>query len=432
MAINSGDFAAFERVPMASKKKLVNPLCAAGCDLQGFDPCQFVEPAAPRLNSAQGAGEMIELYWMALARDVPFAQWDTDPTIAAAVADLNRYTALPQPRAGGSVTPATVFRETTPGDLTGPYISQFLLGDWTAGASPRSNAVKAPVAGQAFLTDFASWLAIQNGANPVPKLQLSAGTRRIITPRDLTEAVHNDAVYQFGYDAALMLASAGVPLNPGNPYLASKSQVGFTTGAAPQAQTLLGEVTSRALKAQWYQKWLVHRRLRPEAFGGLIHNQATGKANYPVSGDLFESPALGRTNSAYGTFLLPQAYPEGSPLHPSYASGHATILGATVTILKAFYDGNYVIPNPVIPNADGSALMPYSGPALTVGGELDKLAGNVATGRNWAGIHYRSDAHEAVRLGEAVAINLLKEQKATLREPFTWSFTSFDGGKVTI
>jgi hypothetical protein len=29
---------------------------------------------------------------------------------------------------------------------------------------------------------------------------------------------------------------------------------------------------------------------------------------------------------------------------------------------------------------------------LTVGGELDKLAGNVSYGRNFAGIHWRSDA----------------------------------------
>ena len=28
--------------------------------------------------------------------------------------------------------------------------------------------------------------------------------------------------------------------------------------------------TNRALKAAWYQKWSVHRRLRPEEFGGRL------------------------------------------------------------------------------------------------------------------------------------------------------------------
>jgi hypothetical protein len=33
---------------------------------------------------------------------------------------------------------------------------------------------------------------------------------------------------------------------------------------------LLSEAWQRALKAVWYQKWFVHRRLRPEAFGRLV------------------------------------------------------------------------------------------------------------------------------------------------------------------
>src|SRR5262249_446464 len=33
---------------------------------------------------------------------------------------------------------------------------------------------------------------------------------------------------------------------------------------------------------------------------------------------------------------------------------------------------------------------PYTGAALTVGGELNKLASNIALGRDAAGVHYRS------------------------------------------
>ena len=44
--------------------------------------------------------------------------------------------------------------------------------------------------------------------------------------------------------------------------------------------------------------------------------------------------------SQYGSYLLPQAFPEGSPTHPCYPTGHGTAGGACITALKFFYDGN--------------------------------------------------------------------------------------------
>ena len=67
---------------------------------------------------------------------------------------------------------------------------------------------------------------------------------------------------------------------------------------------------------------------------------------------------------------------------------------------------------------DPTRLVPYSGPELTVGGELNKLAVNFGFGRNWSGIHWRSDAAGSMALGEAVAIGLLRDERTTLREPF--------------
>ena len=37
------------------------------------------------------AVEMGELYWHALTRDVPFANFSSDPSIAAAASDLNAF-----------------------------------------------------------------------------------------------------------------------------------------------------------------------------------------------------------------------------------------------------------------------------------------------------------------------------------------------------
>ena len=70
---------------------------------------------------------------------------------------------------------------------------------------------------------------------------------------------------------------------------------------------------------------------------------------------------------------------------------------------------------------DGLALVPCTGAdsgQITVGGEINKLAANIAIARNIAGIHWRTDYSEGVKLGEAVALSILREQKALYREEF--------------
>jgi hypothetical protein len=101
------------------------------------------------------------------------------------------------------------------------------------------------------------------------------------------------------------------------------------------------------------------------------------------------SVAVKRTFEKYGTYLLPQAFPEGSPTHPAYGSGHATVAGAGTTVLKAWFDESYVLTDPVVPTPDGTALVAYTGPdadRLTLGGELNKVAANIASARNMAGM----------------------------------------------
>jgi len=227
----------------------------------------------------------------------------------------------------------------------------------------------------------------------------------------------------------------GAPLDAGNPYESFTKTDAFGTFGGPHILSLVTEVATRALKAVWFQKWYVHRRLRPEEFGGRIHNHMTGAASYPINSEILQSDVLDRVYSTYGTYLLPQAFPEGSPLHPAYGSGHATVGGACVTILKAWFDESWVLPDPVVSNAAGTALEPYFGPnfnQLTVGGELDKVAANIAIGRNFAGIHWHSDYTESYKLGEQVAIGLLQEQQGCYIEGGSFTLTKFDGSTITI
>jgi hypothetical protein len=133
------------------------------------------------------------------------------------------------------------------------------------------------------------------------------------------------------------------------------------------------------------------------------------------------------------------AFPEGSPTHPAYGAGHGTVAGACVTILKAWFKESTRIidlTTPVQPSPDGLALLPYAGAdvgQMTVGGELNKVASNIAIGRDIAGVHWRSDATESLKLGEQLAMGILKEQRACYNEDFNgFSLTKFDGTTVTV
>jgi hypothetical protein len=451
-AMHSGTQEAMDQIPMGSpdpsqRLKLVNPCSGVAFDLQGADSHHMAIPPAPALASAEAAGEMVEAYWQALTRDVPFSRYDSDPTTQAAAADLSKLSDFRGPKVSGRVSAGTLFRGFTAGDLAGPYVSQFLLKPVPFGVQWVEQRIRTMLPGIDFLTQYPDWLSVQNGIPPASTTGYDPVRRYIRSGRDLAQWVHMDVLYQAYFNAMLIMLTPpdptddvtgggmGVPLNSGNPYVHSANQVGFGTFGQPAVASAVAEIATRALKAVWYQKWYVHRRLRPEAYAGLVHNYLTKGQKYPIHGDVVNSAATAQVQKQTGGFLLPMAFPEGCPLHPSYGAGHATVAGACVTILKALFDESYVLPNPVVATEDGSTLVPYTAPdagQLTVGGELNKLAANIGVGRNIAGVHWRSDYVESLKLGEALAISVLKDQKLTYGETFDgFTFTKFDGTKIT-
>ncbi len=450
-AIQTGRFEDFEAITLGGAVKLTDPQAAYAFELEGTDSHGLTMPAAPAFSSAQEASEIAEVYWQALTRDVPFEQYETNSLIQAAAADLSNFSDFRSPKVNGRVTPATLFRGDTPGDLTGPYLSQFLWQNIPYGIAaglptnaPNGGLVPVPPLEQRslfppidqdFLTNYQEWLSIQNGQPPSNRTTLEATPRYIHTSRDLAEFVHRDYPYQTFVNACLILLGYGSDaLDPANPYLRARTQGGFATFGAPDVLDLVARVANEALKAAWYQKWLVHRRLRPEEFAGLIDNQLNGRASYPINSEILNSPVLKEVFNKYGSYLLPQAFPEGCPTHPAYPSGHAVYSGACVTVLKAFFNESFPIPNPVVASDNGLTLQQYRGQdRLTVGGELNKLAANIALGRDAAGVHWRTDGIEGLKLGEVVAIRVLQDRKTLYNEPFSgFTLTKFDGTTITI
>ncbi len=442
-ALASGKFSDFENIVMGGDRTLNGPQGGLAFAMDVLDNVQFGQPQvlpAPPIAGAQSATELLEHYWGALLRDVAFTDYGSSALASMAAAELSELPTYLGPRnIAGTVTTDLLFRGSFPGETMGPYISQLFITPTSLGAQPISQQMVSYLPGVDYMTSFDDWLAVQNGVTPSLQNQTDPMLRYRRAGRDLAAFTHVDVLYQAYFTAFLALAGIGAPLNPGNPYVGSPTENGFGTFGAPDFAGTLTAVATKALNAVWYQKWFVHLRPRPEAAGGLVHLVKSGQGgntDVQPSGVVLNSVGLQQTFKKYGSWLLPQAFPEGSPVHPAYPTGHGTVGGACITVLKFIFDGNFTIPNPVVPASDGLSLVPYTGSdagQLTVNGELNKLGHNVTFGHGiHAGIHWRSDSDTSLMLGEAVALNFLSERAKTYNEPFTIQLTKFDGTTATI
>jgi len=303
--------------------------------------------------------------------------------------------------------------------------------------------------GQEFMTSPSDYQIVQNGGDLGLSITTDPFARYIRNGRDLAAYTRVDVLYQGYFTAFLLLAGLGAAPNPGNPYIGSQTQKAFATLGGPDAAGTIAEMATRALKAAWFHKWIKDLRMRPEEYGGLVHARKTGASPMPqaaaaLHADALNSAALPIIHSTYGSYLLPQAFPEGSPTHPCYPTGHGTVGGACITALKFFFNGAQKI-RPLltnagrdvyVPSADGLSLNTYGGAdagSLDINGELNKLAYNVSFGHGThAGIHFRSSTYWSILLGEQVALSILRDRAKGYNEPFTINITKFDGTTATI
>ncbi len=477
-------------------------------DLEGPDAQSVAMPPAPKLGSDELTAEMAEVYAQALLRDIPFSVFydkansrQKDKKRAKELIDaLNKIPFFRDgKRNGKTLNLENAFRGFTRGDLVGPYISQFLLaggnglnesGDPTPeldaedgkvsyGAITINQRVRTALPGKNYMTNWKEWYDVQNGADFRGLEKYRGNDRRFITTgRDLATYVHYDALYEAYLNACLILLDAKIdksedcndPANfkfdAGIPFQRCDKddhQQGFVNFGGPHILTLVTEVATRALKAVRFQKYNIHRRTRPEGFAARFEklnevkpkigddNAEKLQKSYDALEDAGIFKFLRKENEC--NLLLPMAFVEGSPMHPSYGAGHATVAGACVTILKAFFNtGLYINVSKdgdklslskdkkdskfaFIPSNNGKKLKTVSlKEAITVEGELNKEAANISIGRDWAGVHYYTDYSESLKMGEKIAIGLLQEQSITYLSSLNLSMTlsKFDGSKVVI
>lgn len=484
--------------PTADSRAWESMAAGHAFDLEGPDAQAVTMPPAPTLHSDELVTEISELYWMALIRDIPFFQFRNNHLISKAIESLKctswiqkcddseELSGHEKKRLRGQLSLNSLFRGKTPGDRIGPYISQFLLignkgiekyekpehGYVQYGAMRMDQRVRVSLPRRDYMTTWESFIDAQNGADLRGRERYIRqgwvpGYRFIFTPRDLCTYVHYDALYQAYLNACIIMLSMGIPFDKGVPFQKdddSDKQQGFAHFGGPHILSLVTEVATRALKAVRFQKFNIHRRARPEAICGLIERYSHDPECGPFQDvkhlyDNLDEQLLklieihnrnqnklsdfGRPRSkdyspekcSHDTKLLPMAFAEGSPMHPSYGAGHATVAGACVTVLKAWFDHTATLPFAYISVSGGSTLKNIRGQMeedLTIEGELNKLCSNISIGRNWAGVHYYSDYYESILLGEKIALGILEEQKLCFKEDFSLTIPLFDGSEVTI
>jgi membrane-associated phospholipid phosphatase len=419
-ALAAGDPLAIDRA-LGESRVLVNPMAAHALQPLGPNVIQYRLPEPPEFEDKAFARDVLEVLWAALCRDVPFGRYASDPLIAEAKAELGRLGVSREELFG----PAVI--------RPGPAVSQFLLRDIDLGGALQPARRRLMRSGLDYATDFGSFLRLQNGLPSRRATEYLQHPLYLHSGRSLASLVYQDYPGQLFIQAAQQLFSQGrIALNPSNPYAKLGSQVGFATWGAPHCFALLGQVSCQALTVAWFHKWLVHCYPRPEEYLGRVHLAKTRQLDFPVPEAVGESVALQKIAQRTGSYLLPLAYPEGAPAHPSYPAGHAVYSGACATILKIFFDPDRPIAAPVVPNEDGTALQPYAG-QLSVGDEIDKLAWNVSFGRAFAGVHWRFDCEAGIALGEAIARDALEESLSYCAEPRRpLRYRTFFGNEVTI
>jgi hypothetical protein len=124
-ALDTSDQTDFNNINLgcgSASRKLEDPQGSYSFDLEGADSHSLRIPPAPAFASQEEIADILENYWMALARDIPvedFPPASANPLFAAAFTDLNQF---PFYSAGGGeffpvpLTSNNVFRGFTPGD----------------------------------------------------------------------------------------------------------------------------------------------------------------------------------------------------------------------------------------------------------------------------------------------------------------------------
>lgn len=144
-----------------------------------------------------------------------------------------------------------------------------------------------------------------------------------------------------------------------------------------------------AMLAAWYYKWMagIDSPACQQSPHGARQNVSYRPRPFEIDSrvGVLYNREVSRHGDGDGRHRLTPKPSPGTPRHPSYPSGHSTVGGAASELLSWFFPDYRE--------------------------EFNRLADNAGMARLWAGIHYRSDHLQGMKLGRCVACEVIKDLK---------------------
>ena len=333
--------------------KALKPLESYGTGPKHGTPVWLPEP--PPIEGDLTAAGMVQLYWMALLRDVPFIEWNASQMVCVARKELNgmgldlfypEFQDHPFPH--DSITLPVPQSERMWGGI------RCYANDYGLDTSSVDEMAEGSLSGR-------EWPMLVE--------------EQCSTFRHTAMLVHSDHPIQFGIEFMLWLLQQGATFKDG---------AGLVDGIS-MAERLIGMAHNEALEHAFANKWH-YRHMRPSA---LAANYESGTIKMPdVAAN---SIAVELTRKKQGNVYLSQCYPEGEPPHPAYPAGHSA---CTAAIRVAQH----------VLEADGDMIEK----AVKEGSHT------VSISRSWAGVHHYYDNIEGIRLGQYIADAVVAREKPKL------------------
>ncbi|SDG48820.1 bromoperoxidase [Alloyangia pacifica] len=434
-------------------------------------PCLMLPPP-PDMGPSELAAEIAELYALALIRDVPFAALK-DPHHAVWVDGSTRFTlhellcemrslawydtrggilsaqtvsdAALQRRAQrlngeGQLTLNGLFRGVVPGQAAKGPLS---LYHWIDRSAPeqREIAGAAPDA-EAPMSAWVEWVARQSGAVLAMPTATADDLSPLATPRQLVARLQDSHPCRIHYNAALMLLARGTAFDPGlGAGLWPEGEDDPVT--AQRVLALMTEAADRAFEAVMRRQARADRLSPPAVtaarLGGLLARselRAEGGEQLREVADELQTYApnllhwitrLNRQspNGLRGAmrYLLPDMSPDEIPPQPSDCALQVVVAGALSTLFKALFDTR---PAPRLRMATDPE------PGVDIGAEADRLAADIALSRTLSGAQLPAETHQNLRIGEALALQVLQGWMLTLGHGVSMDLVDFDGGALRL
>ena len=235
-----------------------------------------------------------------------------------------------------------------------------------------------------YMTNFDEFVKIQNGYKPTAK-QEAKWHWYIQSNRDLVAVVHKDLPQYRASDLFIWLRAL---------WLKDKTKW-FINGGVFWVPSIITQITREVMQETRFAKY-TRNRIRPEELAAYFEQRrlwidildveikAFVDSNYEA---FINNEAVIKSFNKYNTYLLPQAYIEGCPLHPDHPKGHFTFARAIVECLKSVFD-NQSMPKLSVNELWDTIIQ--SEPVMLYD-ELDSFADQIDLARSYAGVHFLQD-----------------------------------------